>query len=104
MVYYRILKIVPCAIYIRTFFNHFKCSSLHLPTLNSLSARLPLSLYFGNHNSVFYVYESISVLEFTFFLYHRLNVGFYVGQVIAETRDTEISQETKEGCSDPVGR
>ena len=43
-------------LYIRTLlFIHSKCNSLHLPTPNS---KLP----FGNHKSVLYVCESVSIL------------------------------------------
>ena len=50
-------------LYIKTLlFIHYKCNSLHLPTLNTQSIPLSSPLPVGNHKSDLYVCESISVL------------------------------------------
>ena len=62
MVHHRILNIVPCAISRTLLFIHSLCNSLHLLIPNSQSTPLPPPLPLGNHKSVLYVCESVSVL------------------------------------------
>ena len=62
MAYYRILDIVPCAVYSMTLLCiHSTFNSLHLLIPHSQSIP-PLCLPLGNLKSVLYVDESISVL------------------------------------------
>ena len=60
MAYYRILNIP--VLYSRTWlFIHSICNSLYLLTANSQSNLPPLPYPFGNHKSVIYVCESVSI-------------------------------------------
>ena len=57
MVYYRILNIVPCAIYRILLLIHSVHKSLHLLIPNCQSIPPPLPI--GNHKFVLYIYESV---------------------------------------------
>ena len=71
MVYHRIMNIV---LYIRTLlFIHSKWKSLHIHTTSNHPSPSPPPL--GSHKSVFYVYESVSVLQINSFVsYFRFHI------------------------------
>ena len=72
MVCHRIFSIVPCAI--SKTFIHSVYNSLHLLIPNSHSVPPPSPIPLGNHRSVFYVYDSISVSQTGSFVpYFRLH-------------------------------
>ena len=63
MVYHRISNVVPCAVgpCRALLFIHFTYDTVHLLTPNSQSIPPPSLLPLGNHNSVFYICESVSI-------------------------------------------
>ena len=62
MIYHRLLNILPCAVYSSiSLFLHSVHTSLNLLTPNFYSTCLPIPLPLGNHKSVLYACESLSI-------------------------------------------